>query len=98
MLSDTATEWEPRSRRVVTYLGVFVAVSLAILLVLDVLDQGETLAGDIVFWAWFISAVALLVLGLGLVLSRAAVRLGALATVIALVSFALWALVTVVIL
>lgn len=82
----------------VTYVAAVVAVSLAILLVLDILDQGETLAGDIVFWAWFISAVALLVVGLGILLSRTSVRLGALAAGMALASFGLWALVTVVIL
>ncbi len=97
-MSYTANEREPRWRRAVTYVAAVVAVSLAILLVLDILDQGETLAGDIIFWVWFISAVALLVLGLGILLSRMAVRLGALATVIALASFGLWALVTVVIL
>ncbi len=97
VLSNTATE-RSRDRGELLLLGVVVAVSLTILLVLDVLDQGETLAGDIAFWVWFISAVVLLVLGLGLVLSRLAVRVGGLAAVIALASFGLWALVTVVIL
>ena len=97
-MSYVANEREPRWRRAVTYVGAVVAVSLAILLVLDILDQGETLAGDIVFWAWFISAVALLVLGLRILLSRTSVRLGMLAAGMALASFGLWALVTVVIL
>jgi hypothetical protein len=102
LMSDTAhqreTPRDSRLARLVTYLGVIVAVSLAILLALDILDRGETIAGDIVFWVWFISTVALLVSGLGLLISRAAVRLAALATVVALVSFGVWALVTVVIL
>ncbi len=97
-MNYTANEREPRGRRAVTYVGAVVAVSLAILLVLDILDQGETLAGDIVFWTWFISAVVLLVLGLGVLLSRRSVRLGAFAAGLALGSFGLWALVTVVIL
>ncbi len=101
-MSDTAhqreTPRDSRFARLVTYLGVAVAVSLAVLLVLDILEKGETVAGDIVFWLWFISTVALLVSGLGLLISRVAVRLGALATVAALASFGVWALVTVVIL
>jgi hypothetical protein len=97
-MSNTASEREPRWRAAFRYVAAVVAVSLPILLVLDILDQGETLAGDVVFWVWFVSAAALLVLGLGLLLSRTAVRLGALATGMALASFGLWALVTVVIL
>jgi hypothetical protein len=62
------------------------------------LKKGETLAGDVVFWTWFISTAALLVVGLGILLSRTAVRVGAFATAAALISLGVWALVTVVIL
>ncbi len=101
-MSDIARQRETprgsRLERLVRYLGVVVAVSLAILLVVDILDKGETIVGDIVFWIWFISTVALLVSGLGLLVGRAAVRFGVLATVGAVASFGVWALVTVVIL
>ena len=97
-MSYAASEREPQLRRVVKYVGAVVALSLAVLLVLDILNRGETTAGDIVFWVWFISTVTLLLLGLGILLTRSAVRLGGLATVLALLALGLWALVTVIIL
>jgi len=97
-VSYAANEREPQLRRVVTYVGAVVALSLAVLLVIDILDTGETALGDIVFWVWFFSTVALLLLGLGILLTRRAVRLGGLAAVLALLSLGLWALVTVIIL
>ena len=78
-MSYARSEREPQLRRVVKYVGAVVALSLAVLLVLDILDRGETTAGDIVFWVWFISTVTLLLLGLGILLTRSAVRLGGLA-------------------
>jgi len=98
LMRYTANEREPRSRRVVTSVGAVVAVALAILLVLDIFEKGETIAGDLVFWAWFVSTVALLGLGVGILLTGKAVRYGALAIGMALLSFGVWALVAVVIL
>jgi hypothetical protein len=47
-------------RRLISYGSVVSAAALFPLLVLDQADQGETVAGDIAFWVFFLATVAVL--------------------------------------
>jgi hypothetical protein len=85
-------------RRFVLYGSLVSCAALVPLLALDLADKGETVAGDIIFWLFFFSTVAVLAVSLVALAASAARSTGLRGLGYVALAVAAWLLVNVVIL
>jgi hypothetical protein len=83
---------------VIAYGSLVSVVALVPLLILDAVDEGETLAGDVTFWVFFFATVAVLAASLLAVASATSRAAGLRGLVYVAIAVGMWLLVNVVIL